>query len=132
MELWLQAGGLGCARSYGSIANAYYNGTGVQRDEKKAEYYWELAAMRGDLPARHNIGVLEGKAGNISRAMKHWMISAAAGCDDSLKKIRVGFFKGHVTKDDYENTSLAHYEAKDEMKSDQREAAAAFDALYDS
>jgi hypothetical protein len=33
---------------------------------------------------------------------------------------------GHATKDDFEKALRAHKEANDEMKSDQRDAAAAF------
>ena len=53
------------------------------------------------------------------------MIAAGAGDDDSLTQIRQGLLNGHATKDDYEKTLRAHKEASDEMKSEQREAAAA-------
>jgi hypothetical protein len=33
---------------------------------------------------------------------------------------------GHATKDDFEKALRAHKDSKDEMKSEQREAAAAF------
>jgi TPR repeat protein len=101
------------------------NGTGVERNEKKAKYYYELAAIRGNVPARYNLGISEEDAGNVNRAMKHWMISAAAGDDDSLKAIQQGYLAGHATKDDFEKALRAHKEAKDEMKSGQRDAAAA-------
>ena len=52
------------------------------------------------------------------------MISAAAGHDNSLKVIRECFLDGRATKDDSEKALRAHKEAKDEMKSDQREEAA--------
>jgi TPR repeat protein len=126
MEFWLQAGELGCTVAYRSVANAYYNGEGVERDEKKAKHYYVLAAMGGDVEARHNLGSFEGNAGNTDRAVKHWMIAAGAGDDDSLKEIRKGFMRGHATKDDFEKALRAHKEANDEMKSDQREAAAAY------
>ena len=58
--------------------------------------------------------------------MKHWMMSAGAGCDDSLKDIRECLLQGHATKDASEKALRAQKEAKDEMRSDQREAAAAF------
>mgnify|MGYP000184238260 CR=1 FL=1 len=58
--------------------------------------------------------------------MKHWMIAAGVGVDKSLKEIQKGFMNGHVTKDEFEKALRAHKESKDEMKSDQREAAAAF------
>ena len=125
MRLWLRAGELGNARAYCNIGFAYSNGEGVAMDAKKAQYYFELAAMGGDVQARHNLGVLENNADNMDRAVKHWMISAGAGFDESLTAIRDCFLDGHVTKDDFEMALRAHKEAKDEMKSEQREAAAA-------
>ena len=126
MEFYLRAGELGCAAAYTNIAYAYSDGKGVERDVKKAKYYDELAAMGGEPEARHNLGSLENNAGNITRAVKHWMISAAAGYDDSLKEIREGFLNVDVTKDDFEKALRAHQASKDEMKSEQREAAARF------
>ena len=126
MEFWLRAGELGCAMSYSCVGNAYGNGQGVERDMKKAVHFWELGAMGGDVIARHNLGNIEWNAGNVKRAVKHWMIAAGAGHDDSLEIIQEGFRCGHMTKDDFEKALRAHKEASDEMKSDQREAAAAF------
>ena len=124
-KLHLRAGELGYASAYNKIGYAYYNGLGVERDTKKAQYYFELAAMAGNVVARHCLGAVEGNAGNITRAMKHFMIAAGAGDDDSLTKIREFFLRGHASKDDFERALRAHKEAKDEMKSEQREAAAA-------
>lgn len=62
----------------------------------------------------------------MERAVKHFMISAEAGDDDSLKAIQQGYLDGHATKDDFEMALRAHKEAKDEMTSDQRDSAAAF------
>ena len=129
MELWLRAGKLGCAMAYRCVAGAYDNGEGVERDAKKETYYNELAAMGGEVLARHNLGYIEGIAGNYHRAVKHFMISAGAGDDNSLKKIQQCFMHGHAIKDDFENALRAHKEANDEMKSDQREAAAAYRRL---
>ena len=128
MQLFLRAGKLGSASAYNKIGIAYINERGVERDMKKAKYYYELAAMGGNVMARGNLGGLEYHAGNMSRAMKHWMISAGAGDDVSLKKIRDCFLEGHATKDDFENALRAHKESADEMKSEQREAAAAINA----
>jgi len=80
--------------------------------------------MRGEVLARHNIGCLEGSAGNMNRAVKHWRISAGAGYDKSLKEIRQCFLEGHATKGYFEKALRAHKEAKHAMKSDQRDAAA--------
>ena len=52
----------------------------------------------------------------MNRAVKHWMISAGGGHDNSLK---------FTSKDAFEKALRAHKEAKDETKSGQREEAAA-------
>ncbi|KAL7533923.1 hypothetical protein ACHAXR_005530 [Thalassiosira sp. AJA248-18] len=123
LELWHQAANLGCAKSHSNIGTVYYNEEGVEKDTKKGRYHWERAAMGGDVLARYNLGIVEGEAGNTNRAMKHFMISAAYGYDDSLKKIKTGFLDGHATKDDFEKALRAHKESKDEMQSDHRDAA---------
>ena len=43
----------------------------------------------------------------MHRAMKHYIISARAGLDESLKEIQKGFINGHVTKDDFEKALRA-------------------------
>ena len=114
---------------YNDVGVLYIQGRGVERDENKAKYYYELAAMGGNTMARLNLGCVEGSAGNMNRAMKHWMISARAGDDGSLKEIQDGFVNGNAKKDDFETALRAHQTSKDEMKSEQREAAARFYGL---
>ena len=126
VELALQAGDLGHSASYRNVGSAYYMGEGVERDLKKAKHYWELAAMGGNVDARHKLGFLECNAGNMKKAVMHYMISAGAGYDLSLEVIRELFSDGHATKDDYETALRAHKEANDEMKSDQRDAAVVY------
>jgi hypothetical protein len=53
---------------------AYYNGGGVERDEKEAKHYEELAAIGVHITSRHNLGVYECEESN-TRAVKHWMTS---------------------------------------------------------
>ena len=125
LELWHRAGELGSAEAYYNIANAYMLGRGVERDEKKTLHYYELAAMRGQLDARHNLGCLEEKAGNVERALKHYVIAARDGDPDALRSIKGIYMDGNATKDDY-TTALRYYQAYlDEIKSDQRDEAAA-------
>ena len=88
IKLWIRAGERGCVEAYYNVGNAYLRGRGVESDVKKAVHFWELAAMRGDVTARQNLGVNEMDAGNINRAVKHFMISAGAGFDESLEAIR--------------------------------------------
>ena len=79
--------------------------------------------MKGSELARYNLGIAEENAGNLDRAMRHFMISAKCGHDDSLQAVKEGFMMGRVTKTDFEITLRAHKASQDEMKSDQRESA---------
>ena len=127
-ELWLKAGELGCSEAYCNLAFSYANGRGVEMDKKKAKQYWELAAVNGDVYARHNLGSLEVEAGNIDRAMKYFLLAAKAGYKKSLGCVKTGFMQGDVTKDEYANTLRAYQHQHDEMKSDTRDKARYWDA----
>jgi len=124
-ELNLKAGELGSAKGYYNLGNSFHQGRGVERDGKKAKYYYELAAMGGDVIARHDLGCIEGQAGNIDRALKHSMIAARAGYKESLDNVKQGFMNGFVTKDEYANTLRGYHERQKEMKSEERDKAAA-------
>jgi hypothetical protein len=126
LELWHRAGELGYAESYYHIGNVYKRDGGlVERDENKAKRYYELAAMRGDAMARYNLGVIEANLNNINRALRHWMIAVKDGYSRTLKCIKALYSNGDATKDDY-NKALRSYQAYlDEIKSDQRDEAAA-------
>ena len=88
--------------------------------------YYECAAMKGEVEVRYNLGVLEFNEYNDGRAMKHWMIAAAAGHDDALKQLRsYGFMEGHVTKEEYEKALRAHKDSQDAMDSNLWSKAAA-------
>ena len=131
LELWHRAGELGHTEAYYNIGNAYFNGEGVGRDEKKAMHYYELAAIGGGVYARHNLGILEKNAGNMDRALKHFMIAAGSGGavgsgdNESLKQIKQFYSKGYATKDDYGKALKAYQAYLVEVKSDDRDNAAA-------
>ena len=130
MELWQRAGELGCAGAYYNIGNAYYQGRDVERDEKKATHYYELASMGGIAEARFNLGNAEWRAGNLERALKYYTISAGDGDNDSVKSIQHLYMDGDATKEDYARALRAYQTYLDEIKSDQRDKAAAFSDEY--
>ena len=92
-------------------------------DKKKAKYYYELAAMGGNIYARHNLGCKEISAGNYQRAYKHYMIAAKAGKQASLDEIKKGFMGGVVAKDEYEQTLRIYQKRVDAETSDTRSEA---------
>jgi len=130
LELWHRAGELGNAEAYTNIGIAYYNGDGVAVDEKKANHYYELAAIGGDEVARFNLGNVEGRRGNVDRALKHYMISVRSGYAQSLDQIKAIYSAGLATKDDYTKALQSYQEYLGEIKSVQRDKAAAADDNY--
>ena len=132
-ELFRQAGELGCASAYYNLAKSYENGLGVAKDNNKAKYYYENAAMMGDVQARCCLGAhevdLDDEVDDDSfkqsarRAYKHFVIAARAGHTKSLGIMKKGFMMGYITKDEYAGSLRAYQKRHDEMKSDARDRA---------
>ena len=131
LELWHQAGKVGCTlASNFCIGHAHENGAGVERDEMKAKHYYELSAMGGYSKARHNLGNVEFRARNWDRALKHWLIAAGSGFNSSVKNIKQMYMAGHAKKDDYTNALRAYQKYIEEIRSEQRDKAAAYSDKY--
>ena len=120
----------GYTTSYYNIGNAYLFGRGVEKNEKKAVHYWELAAIGGDVDARCNLGGFENEAGNYERAINHFTIAAGGGRNDSLKMIQQMYMTALATKDDYAKALRVYQAYLDEIKSDDRDKAAAYADRY--
>ena len=129
-ELRYRAAELGHVGACFHIGNVYQEGRTVNRDMKKAVYYWEQAAIGGDAYSRHNLGAFEWNSGNIGRALKHWLISVVGGNQDSLKCIQELYLDGDATKDEYSKALRAYQKYLGEVKSSQRDEAVAFDEDY--
>ena len=128
--MYHRAAELGHTASCHNIGVFYDTGEGVEIDKKKAVHYWELAAIGGCVIARYNLGLREKKAGNIDRAFKHFMIAARGGYAKSLKQIKQLCTNGHVTDEDYTEALQSYQEYLGEIKSKQRDEAAAADDKY--
>ena len=125
LELFHRAAELGDAKAYNNIGACYDNGYGVEVDGKKARHYYELAAVAGDVTARHNLGKNELGKGNYDRALKHFMIAVRNGQNESLERINEMYKNNDATKEDYTNAIRLYQEYLDEIKSPQRDKAAA-------
>jgi len=121
-ELWIKAAELGSLDGHSCVARAYLAGDGVEQHAGKAFNHYKLAAIGGDEKARHNLGLIEAynRDYDYDRAMKHFMIAARSGNEESLKAVGAGYKQKHVTKDEYAMTLRAHQHSCDEMKSEQR------------
>ena len=124
LELWHRAGELGCPNAYHNIGTHYDQGRGVGVDNKKAKHYYELAAMLGHVGSRYNLGLGEEYFGSKDRALKHYMIAVTGEDADALENIKRLYMEGHATKDDYTKALRSYQECLDEIRSDQRDAAA--------
>jgi len=127
LELFHEAGELGHTIAHCNIGYAYEVGHGVEVDMKKANQYYELSAIGGCTQARYNLGNMEVETGNMDRALKHFMIGAESGYNDSLKGIQELYTDGYATKEDYTEALQLYQTYLGEIKSVQRDKAAADD-----
>ena len=122
-EYFTKAAALGYADAHYKLGNLYLFGHGAEKDEGKRIHHWEEAAIGGHPWARHNVGAEEYDSGNKERAVKHWIIAAKQGDDNSIKQLMDKFREGHVSKEDLDANLRAHKAAVDATKSPQRTAA---------
>jgi hypothetical protein len=122
-EYLTKAAELGDAAAHSMLGYMYRKGRGVEKDEEKAVYHYEKAAIGGHPIARHNLAVIEEKNGNIKRAVKHFIIAANLGHEGSMKELWEYYKDGDITKEELDATLRAHKGAIDATKSPQREEA---------
>ena len=83
----------------------------------------EEAAIAGQPYARFNLDLLEWDEGCKERAVKHFIIAANLGDDESVQMLKHGYANGLLSKDDFAAALRGHQTAVDATKSPQREAA---------
>eukprot|EP00985_Skeletonema_marinoi_P006560 scaffold2836_cov95-Skeletonema_marinoi.AAC.6 len=120
-EYFTRAAGLGNVEAHYGLSQMYDLGKGIEKDGGKEMYHLAEAAIGGHPGARHRLGCREVVNGNIERAVKHWIIAANQGSDDSIQLLMFGFKKGMISKEELAATLRAHQAAIDETKSPQRE-----------
>ena len=135
-EYWKKAAELGDAESHFKLATCYLAGEGVEKDEKRELYHWEEAAIGGHPEARFHLGFFrEFSNGGAEIAVKHLIIGANLGHDDSIKALKGCYITalkmgvaGYelISKEDFAAALRAHQAAVDATKSPHREAAAKF------
>ena len=77
--------------------------------------------------ARHNLGCFDYF---YDRALLHFMIAVRSGYHKSLKMVQEMCKDGHATKDDYAKALKAYQEYLEEIKSDDRDKAAASSDIF--
>ena len=125
-KYFTRAAELGDADAHYVLFFMYRDGDGVQKDEKKELYHLEEAAIGGNPYARHKIGCREGINGKNERAVKHFIIAANLGDDDSIQMLKEYYRDGDIRKEDFAAALRAHHAAIEATKSPQRAAAAKY------
>ena len=126
IEYWKKAVDLGdYVEAHSQLGNKYYHGEGVQKDMEKAVYHSEIAAIGGHHLARYNLACIEYENGNLERSVKHYIIAAKLGHENSMKMLWLYYRNriGNITKEDLEATLRSHQAALDATKSPQRKEA---------
>ena len=120
-EYYTKAAGLGNIDAHMALSFLYEKELGVEKDEKKELYHLEEAAIGGHPDARNNLAVLEGRKKRYDRAIKHFIIAATLGHDESLEALKIAYRDGLVSKEDFATALRAHQTAVDATKSPQRD-----------
>ena len=120
---YITAAELGDATAHYNLSIAYRDGQAVEKDETKEIYHLEEAAIRGHSAARYNLAMKEGRKDRSDRAVKHLIIAANLGDDQSINMLKECYKDGEVTKDDFSAALRGHYAAVKATKSPQRDEA---------
>ena len=129
LDHFIRAFELGSPEACTSVGIYYYEGNRVAVDKERAALFFRVGALRGDICARHNIGIAEYHTfGNHEIAVRHWKIAAEAGDQDSLIALRKIYNadgkapgKEFISKDYLESTYRACHDAQMEVASEERE-----------
>ena len=123
-DYFTKATQFGDAEAHYRLAQMYHFGEDVEKDKEKKIHHLEEAALRGHPSARFLLGYEDwGNKVNAERAVKHWIIAATQGDDDSIKALMSAFRRGQVSKEALASALRAHQAALDAINSPQRNKA---------
>jgi TPR repeat protein len=118
MELWRQSANLGSSRAHFALGTEFFD----SGDLMKAKFHYEEAAMAGHEDARSNLGIIEGRSGNVERGYQHWIIAASAGDCNAMYNLKQAFEIGGYVSEETMNSTLAAYNSScAEMRSEARD-----------
>jgi hypothetical protein len=120
---WTKAAELGDVEAHFCLGTLHLKGNGVEKDEKKAVYHWEQAAIGGHAQARAFLAMHESNNDRFEKSAKHFIIAANLGDEKSLQEVKALFIQGVVSKDEYASALRGYQAAVNETKSAEREEA---------
>ena len=108
----------------------YYGEHGVTQNKAKGVRCWETAAIQGATESRSFLGLIKLENRKCDRAVRHFLISAKMGHKGSVDSIKKMFARGLATKAQYTEALKGYQDAVEEMKSPERDEAAALEAKF--
>ena len=128
LDCWIRAVDLGSGEACVNIGMSYGEGKGVSVNEERAALFWRVGALRGNISARHNIGVSEYKSGNHKIGIRHWKIAAEAGDQPSIDVLKEIYNadgkkpgKEFISNEEMDTVYRSGYDAQMEVKTEERE-----------
>jgi TPR repeat protein len=125
IKLFHRSAELGYAGAYGNLARIYMKVDGVSKDEANARQYFEISTMAGDVDSRLWLGTDDANAGRFDRAIKRWLIGASSGDIRAVNNIKMTMKVGYAIRDHYAPALRGYKQYLDEVRSEQRDKAAA-------
>merc|ERR1712176_140207 len=99
---------------------------------ERTRHHWEIAARGGHPMSRCGLGRLDCCYGKKGRALKHFMISANMGFEESLHEIKEMVINGEATREEYAKALVGFQDFREQAKSPLRdEYAKAFKSVYE-
>ena len=129
LDYFIRAVELGSADSCSIIGAIYDEGIGVSVDRERAALFQRVGALRGDVLARHNIGLAEYYGlDNHEIGIRHWKLAAEAGLQESLNALRKIYNadgkkpgKEFISKEEMDTIYRSGHGAQMEIKTEERE-----------
>ena len=128
LDHFIRAIELGSPESPSEIASLYREGTLTSQNMERSALFTKVAAIRGNVEGRHNIGAIEyDERGNHELGIRHWKITAEGGSQPSLNALKAIYNadgevpgKKFISKEDLDNVYRSCHEAQAEVSSEKR------------
>jgi hypothetical protein len=122
-DLLIKASDAGCTLANVEVGTFMYRGLNpalFPQDIKKAQQYFQKAAIAGNPTAHTFLAEIAFSGGDPKKGCKHSMMAAKMGDEFALQNVTNGYKNDCVTKDEYASTLRAYQRASDELKSENR------------
>jgi TPR repeat protein len=99
-KIWKRAVELGSVDAMVYLGELHQRGSGVKLDKKKAERLYRMAADRGDVVAKSNLGILLYHVERFEEAFRYWALAADQGYTSGEQGLGICYSYGQGTEVD--------------------------------